>query len=60
VLRDSIRVLNERMKRDLGEKVRYLEAEDSIHNFLALPRVQEPQRGETFKAIAEWVADAEG
>ncbi|KAJ7922032.1 Alpha/Beta hydrolase protein [Mycena leptocephala] len=60
VLRDSIRVLNERMKRDLGKKVRYLEAEDSIHNFLALPWVQEPQRGETFQAIAEWVADAEG
>ncbi|KAJ7772784.1 Alpha/Beta hydrolase protein [Mycena olivaceomarginata] len=55
---DSIRTLNERMSRDLGEGVRYLEAADSVHDFLLIPKLQEPQRGETLAAIAEWVAEA--
>ncbi|KAJ6543018.1 endoplasmic reticulum protein [Mycena capillaripes] len=58
VLRDSTRTLHGRMARDMGEaKVRYLEAADSVHDFLVLPRVQEPQRSETLAAIAEWVAE---
>ncbi|KAJ7839810.1 alpha/beta hydrolase fold-domain-containing protein [Mycena olivaceomarginata] len=58
ILLDSIRTLNERMSRDLGEGVRYLEAADSVHDFLLIPKLQEPQRGETLAAIAEWVAEA--
>jgi acetyl esterase/lipase len=58
ILRDSIRTLNERMSRDLGEGVRYLEAPDSVHDFLLLPGLQEPQRGETLGAIAQWLAEA--
>ncbi|KAJ7643124.1 alpha/beta-hydrolase [Mycena polygramma] len=58
VLRDCIRALYERMKRDMGEgEVRYLEAADSIHDFVLVPWVQEPQRGETLAAIAAWVAE---
>ncbi|KAJ7302518.1 Alpha/Beta hydrolase protein [Mycena albidolilacea] len=58
ILRDSIRTLNERMSRDLGEGARYLEAPDSVHDFLLLQGLQEPQRGETLGAIAEWLAEA--
>ncbi|KAJ7792022.1 alpha/beta-hydrolase [Mycena olivaceomarginata] len=58
ILLDSIRTLNERMSRDLGEGVRYLEAADSVHDFLLIPKLQEPQRGETLAAIAEWGIEA--
>ncbi|KAF7342560.1 Abhydrolase-3 domain-containing protein [Mycena sanguinolenta] len=58
ILIDSIRTLHTRMARDMGDRVRYLEAADSVHDFLMLPGVQEPQRGETFAAIAEWITEA--
>lgn len=58
VLRDSIRTLRQKMSKDMGDaKVRYLEAPDSVHDFLVFDQGwQEPQRGETLTAIAEWVA----
>ncbi|KAJ6542949.1 Alpha/Beta hydrolase protein [Mycena capillaripes] len=60
ILCDSIRTLYARMALDMGsEKVRYLEAADSVHNFLLLAEMQEPQRGETLAAIAEWVAETD-
>ncbi|KAF8209148.1 Alpha/Beta hydrolase protein [Mycena galopus ATCC 62051] len=59
ILRDSIRTLHERMLRDMGaQKVQYLEAADSVHDFVLLPEVQEPQHGEMLAAIAEWLAEA--
>ncbi|KAJ6465810.1 Alpha/Beta hydrolase protein [Mycena sanguinolenta] len=57
VLVDSIRTLHKRMAREMGPRVQYLEAADSIHCFYLLPEVQEPQREETFAAIAEWFTE---
>jgi len=50
--------LRQKMSKDMGDaKVRYLEAPDSVHDFLVFDQGwQEPQRGETLTAIAEWVA----
>ncbi|KAJ6477597.1 alpha/beta-hydrolase [Mycena sanguinolenta] len=59
ILVDSNRTLYERMAREMGPRVRYLEAADSVHGFLLLPGVQEPQRGETIAAIAEWFTEPE-
>ncbi|KAF7344852.1 Abhydrolase-3 domain-containing protein [Mycena venus] len=50
ILLDSIRTLYARMERDMGAgngKVRYLEAEDSVHDLLLIPGLQEPQREES-------------
>jgi len=58
VLRDSIRTLHQKMAKDMGdEKVRYLEAEDGIHDFLVFDGWHEPERGDTLKAIAKWVVE---
>jgi len=58
-LRDSIRTLHQKMAKDMGdEKVRYLEAEDGIHDFLVFDAGwHEPERGDTLKAIAKWVVE---
>ncbi|KAJ7647241.1 alpha/beta-hydrolase [Roridomyces roridus] len=56
VLRDSIRTLHERMAKDLGSKVEYFEAEDAVHDFLAIDNgVMEPERGQALGKIGEWV-----
>ncbi|KAG7098676.1 hypothetical protein E1B28_000590 [Marasmius oreades] len=56
VLYDQIHTLKERMVRSLGVgKVRWYVAEDGVHDYVALP-IHEPERTETLKAIAEWLA----
>ncbi|KAK7057107.1 Abhydrolase-3 domain-containing protein [Favolaschia claudopus] len=56
ILLDSIRTLHEKMAKDT--KVRYLEAEDGIHDFLVFDRGwHEPERSETLSAIAQWVTE---
>ncbi|KAF8633318.1 hypothetical protein AX17_004491 [Amanita inopinata Kibby_2008] len=66
VLLDQIRCLKSRMVSDLGEgdgveqdegKVRYYEASDAIHDYLAF-EWHEPERSDTLKEIARWVAAA--
>ncbi|KDR75808.1 hypothetical protein GALMADRAFT_122117 [Galerina marginata CBS 339.88] len=66
VLYDSIKILKDRMIKDLGEgdgvepddgKVRYFEAPDGIHDYLVFI-FHEPERTDTFKAINKWVAAA--
>ncbi|KAJ6593993.1 Alpha/Beta hydrolase protein [Mycena capillaripes] len=59
VLRDSIRTLHQKMAKDMGdEKVRYLEAEDGVHDFLVFDMGwHEPERTDTLTAIAKWVAE---
>lgn len=64
VLRDQIRTLRDKMVGDLGEgdglskdegKVRYHEAPDGIHDYLVFSW-HEPERTETLRLIAKWVA----
>ncbi|KAF9263254.1 alpha/beta-hydrolase [Marasmius fiardii PR-910] len=56
VLYDQIHTLKERMVKSLGEdKVRWYVAEDGVHDYIALP-IHEPERTETLKAVAEWLA----
>jgi hypothetical protein len=39
-------------------KVRYLEAEDGVHDFVVFDQGwHEPERSETLTAIAKWVAE---
>ncbi|KAF9445331.1 alpha/beta-hydrolase [Macrolepiota fuliginosa MF-IS2] len=66
ILRDQIRTFRDKLFRDLGEgngvrevegKTRYFEAPDGVHDYLAFPW-HEPEREDTFKAIAEWIAAA--
>ncbi|KAF8630640.1 hypothetical protein AX15_002791 [Amanita polypyramis BW_CC] len=63
VLLDQIRALKQIMVNDLGEgngveenegKVRYLEAEDAIHDYLIFDW-HEPERSSTLKEIADWI-----
>lgn len=57
VLLGVIRTLKERMARDLGDnKVGYYEATEGIHDYVAFTE-WEPERTETYKAIAEWLAN---
>jgi len=64
ILLDQIKTLRDRMMKDLGEgngvkdgegKVRYFEAKDGIHDYIAF-EWHEPERAETFKVITEWVS----
>ena len=56
VLVTEIRTLYERMVKSLGaEKVVKDEVPDAIHDFAAL-EVWEPERGESHKRIASWLA----
>ncbi|PFH51558.1 hypothetical protein AMATHDRAFT_142257 [Amanita thiersii Skay4041] len=61
---DQIRTLKSRMIADLGEgdgvledegKVRYLEAPDSVHDYIVF-EWHEPERSDTLKEIAKWIA----
>ncbi|VDC06346.1 unnamed protein product [Peniophora sp. CBMAI 1063] len=53
----SIKELAKRMKEALGERCEYYEAADAIHDFLVFPK-WEPERTETLREIARWVAAA--
>ncbi|TDL22602.1 alpha/beta-hydrolase [Rickenella mellea] len=54
---DQIVTLRKRMQADMGsEKVRYYEAKDGVHDYLILPW-HEPERGQTLRAIAEWISE---
>lgn len=56
LLLDQIRVLQQRMRNDLGaESVIYYEAKDSVHDFMVF-LWQEPQRTETAEAISKWIS----
>jgi acetyl esterase/lipase len=64
VILDQIKTLRDRMIKDLGEgngvsdgdgKVRYHEAADGIHDYLAFSW-HEPEFTDTYKAIAEWIS----
>ncbi|KAF9451938.1 alpha/beta-hydrolase [Macrolepiota fuliginosa MF-IS2] len=65
VLLDQIRTLRDRFFRDLGEgngvreegKTRYFEVPDGVHDYLIFPW-HDPERKDTLKAIAEWIAAA--
>ncbi|KAF8210370.1 alpha/beta-hydrolase [Mycena galopus ATCC 62051] len=56
ILLDSIRTLHQKMATDMGDaKVRYLEAEDGVHDFLVFDAGwHEPERSTTLAAIANW------
>jgi len=54
VLLDQIRTLKDRMVKDLGEKVKYYEAKDSVHDYLVF-EWHEPERTNTLLEIAKWV-----
>ncbi len=63
-LLDQIETLHQRIVKDLGSgdgvgenegKVRYLEAPDAIHDFIAF-EWHEPERSSTLKEIANWIA----
>jgi len=59
VLRDSIRTLYQKMAKDVGDKVRYLEAEDGVHDFVVFDGGwHEPERTDTLTAIAQWVSES--
>lgn len=56
LLVDEIKTLYERMVKSLGaEKVVKDEVPDAVHDFVAL-EVWEPERGESHKRIASWLA----
>jgi acetyl esterase/lipase len=54
MLVDQINTLVERMKRDLGEKVDYYEAQDAVHDFMLFPFC-EPERMLALEAIVRWL-----
>ena len=55
VLLDQILTLKERMVKDLGEEnVKYYEAKDGVHDYLALSW-HEPERTDTYKELAKWI-----
>ncbi|KAJ6625552.1 alpha/beta-hydrolase [Mycena sp. CBHHK59/15] len=58
ILLDSIRTLKQKMAKDMGhENVRYLEAEDGVHDFIVFDSGWgEPERSEALTAIGKWVA----
>ncbi|KAF5370846.1 hypothetical protein D9758_002007 [Tetrapyrgos nigripes] len=56
MLYDCIVTLKDRMAKDMGEdNVRYWEAKDGIHDFIAIG-LYEPERTQALQAIAEWVS----
>lgn len=55
MLVDQINTLVGRMKRDLGEKVRYYEAQDAVHDFILFPFC-EPERTLALADISDWLA----
>ncbi|KAJ7733765.1 Alpha/Beta hydrolase protein [Mycena maculata] len=59
VLRDEVRTLVERMKRDMGDdRVRYLECEDGVHDFCVFDNgVHDPERTQTLQAVRDWLTE---
>jgi acetyl esterase/lipase len=55
VFRDQIRTLKDRMRKDLGDDVKYYEATDGIHDYLVFSW-HDPERTDTLKEIARWIA----
>ncbi|KAF8893844.1 Alpha/Beta hydrolase protein [Infundibulicybe gibba] len=64
MLLDQIKVLRDRMAKDLGEgngvkegegKLRYYEVPDGVHDYLVFSW-HEPERSSTLKEIAEWIS----
>ncbi|KAJ7301860.1 alpha/beta-hydrolase [Mycena olivaceomarginata] len=53
--RDSMRILRDRMKADMGDKVTYVEVANAPHDFLGLT-ILEPERTEALREIAKWAA----
>ena len=58
ILRDQNRVLNERMKRDMGDDVTYVEMPDAVHDFMCMPW-HEPERSESWKVVESWLQAGE-
>ncbi|KAF8208738.1 alpha/beta-hydrolase [Mycena galopus ATCC 62051] len=54
--RDSMRILRDRMKTDMGDRVTYVEVLNAPHDFLGLT-ILEPERTEGLREIAKWAAD---
>lgn len=56
ILIDQIRVLLERMRKDMGDDcVEYLEAPDAVHDYLS-HEICEPERTQLVEAIGKWVS----
>ena len=55
VLLDQIRLLKDRMQKDVGTELVYLEMPDAVHDVLVFPWF-EPERTVALEAIAAWVA----
>ena len=56
-MRDMIRVLRDRVVKDIGEKkVTYVEPAEVTHTYTALP-FMEPERSDTLKKIDEWIGN---
>lgn len=54
-MRDTIRLLRDRVIEDIGEKnVTYVEPPETAHTYTALP-FMEPERSDTLKQIDEWI-----
>ncbi|KAI0093131.1 alpha/beta-hydrolase [Irpex rosettiformis] len=53
---DQIRVLYDRMKVNMGSKVRYMEFADVWHDFVLFPNL-EPQRTEALNVIGGWIEE---
>ncbi|KIY73135.1 alpha/beta-hydrolase [Cylindrobasidium torrendii FP15055 ss-10] len=56
ILADSIRSLRDKMSKDLGDKLGYEEPPDAWHDYMCMPAF-EPERSETYKRIASWLAE---
>lgn len=54
-LAPQIRLLRDRMQRDLGSKLRYFEAEGGSHDYI-LFSWQEPERSNALQEIADWIS----
>ena len=54
VLLDSIRLLKERMEKDLGENVVYVEPEGAFHDYVQFAYA-EPERSMTLDAIYDFL-----
>lgn len=56
MLVDQINILVGLMKRDMGEKVRYHEAQDAVHDFIVFSFF-EPERTVALEAISDWLEE---
>jgi len=56
ILVDQINTLVRLMQRDLGDKVRYYEGHDAVHDFIFFPFF-EPERTMALRAISNWLKE---